>query len=295
MKAGVIGLGAMGGPMAKNLHRAGFLAAVWNRTRATAEALAAETGVAVVDTPAQLASCVDLILTSVSRDQDLKAVITALLPGARADTVVVDTSTISAEAAREMAARLAEQGGWFLDAPISGGVEGAKSGRLAMMVGGNPSVLERVRAPLSSVAATIAYMGPSGCGQATKAVNQIMAAGISQAVTEALALGEALGLDMDKVIEIVSQGAAGNWFLDHRGKTMVAGRYVPGFKLALHHKDLEICRALAGDGKLPIVDLTLADYQYLMAEGLGDADISALYLLKRRLLGLGDGWRSGSG
>ncbi len=284
----MIGLGAMGAPMALNLYRAGFLTAVWNRTRAAAESLAAETGVAIADTPADLARGVELIVISVSRDADLEAVIAALLPGVRAGTVVVDTSTVGAQTARSLAGRLAEQGGHLLDAPVSGGVEGAKGGRLAMMVGGDPSVLERVRAPLSALAATIAYMGSSGSGQATKAVNQIMAAGIAQAVTEALALGEALGLDMDKVIDVVSQGAAANWFLDHRGRSMVAGRFVPGFKLALHHKDLEICRGLAGGGRLPVVDLTLADYERLMSEGLGDADISALYRLKRRLLGLPD-------
>jgi 3-hydroxyisobutyrate dehydrogenase len=286
MKTGVIGLGAMGAPMARNLHRAGFLAAVWNRTRAKADALAAETGVAVADSPAGLAHEVDLVVTSVSRDADLEAVIAALLPGVQAGTVVVDTSTVGAETARAMAGRLAERGGQFLDAPVSGGVEGARSGRLAMMVGGDPAVLERVRPPLSTLAASITYMGPNGSGQATKAVNQVMAAGIAQAVTEALALGEALGLDMDKVIEVVSQGAAANWFLSHRGRSMVEGKFQPGFKLALHRKDLVICRALAGSGRLPVVELTLADYERLIGEGLGDEDISVLYRHKRRLLGL---------
>jgi 3-hydroxyisobutyrate dehydrogenase len=126
------------------------------------------------------------------------------------------------------------------------------------------------------------HIGPTGSGQATKAVNQIMAAGINQAVTEALAFGEAMGLNMDKVIEVVGSGAAANWFLSHRGRTMLAGSFAPGFKVALHHKDLLICRAMAATRgmSLPIVEMTLDNYQRLMEAGHGEEDISALYRLK---------------
>jgi len=129
----------------------------------------------------------------------------------------------------------------------------------------------------------IIHMGPIGAGQATKAVNQVMAAGINQAVTAALAFGQAQGLPMAQVVNVVSGGAAGNWFLAHRGKTMLEGIYEPGFKLALHHKDLQICQAMAERQGLSIdfLDQTLTDYQQLMAEGYGDEDISALYRLKR--------------
>lgn len=287
MKVGVIGLGAMGAPMAMNLHRAGLLRAVWNRTGSRAHALSRETGVAIAESPAELAAGVDLVLTSVSRDADLDEVINALLPGIRPGGVVADTSTVSADTARTMAAALKPKGAAFLDCPVSGGVEGARNGRLAMMVGGEEPVLELIRPALATLAATIVHMGPSGSGQATKAVNQIMAAGINQAVTEALAFGESMGLDLAKVIDVVSQGAAANWYLSHRGKTMVAGRFAPGFKVALHHKDLAICRAMSGGLPLPIVDLTLENYQRLIDRGHGAEDISALYRIKREQLGAG--------
>lgn len=287
MKVGVIGLGAMGAPMAMNLHRAGLLRAVWNRTPSRAQALARETGVAIAESPAELAAGVDLVLTSVSRDADLQEVIDALLAGVRRGGAVADTSTVSADTARAMAAALKPKGAEFLDCPVSGGVEGARNGRLAMMVGGEETVLENIRPALATLAATIVYMGPSGSGQATKAVNQIMAAGINQAVTEALAFGESMGLDLTKVIDVVSQGAAANWYLSHRGKTMVAERFDPGFKVALHHKDLAICRAMSGGRPLPIVDLTLENYQRLIDRGYGAEDISALYRIKLEQLGAG--------
>ncbi len=287
MKVGVIGLGAMGAPMAMNLRRAGLLRAIWNRTRSRAQALSRETGVAIAESPAELAAGVDLVLTSVSRDADLEEVINALLPGVRSGGAVADTSTVSADTARAMAAALKPKGAAFLDCPVSGGVEGARNGHLAMMVGGEEPVLELIRPVLATLAATIVYMGPSGSGQATKAVNQIMAAGINQAVTEALAFGESMGLDLTKVIDVVSQGAAANWYLSHRAKTMVAGRFAPGFKVALHHKDLAICRAMGGGRPLPIVDLTLENYQRLIDRGYGAEDISALYRIKHEQLGAG--------
>ena len=146
--------------------------------------------------------------------------------------------------------------------------------------------MESARDTLAAIAKNIVHMGPTGSGQATKAVNQIMAAGINQAVTEALAFGQANGLNMDKVIDVVATGAAGNWFLDHRGKTMVQGRFEPGFKLALHHKDLSICQAMGREldteQAWPMIEMTLIHYQKLMEQGYGEEDISALYRLKRR-------------
>ena len=284
LRTGVIGLGAMGGAMAANLARAGSLAAVWNRTTAKAEDLAATLHVPVADDPADLARRVDLIITSVSRDADLQEVVDAMTPGLGEGRVLLDTSTVAAATARRVYGQLATLGADFLDAPVSGGVEGARAGTLVMMVGGDRQVLRRVGASLSAVARRVIYMGPVGSGQATKAVNQIMAAGINQAVCEALAFGEAQGLPMDRVIDVVSQGAAGNWLVEHRGKTMAAGEYSPGFRVDLAHKDLEICQAMAGqaDGlALPLTDQTVKDYARLIAEGFGGEDISALYRLKR--------------
>ncbi len=289
LRVGFIGLGAMGMGMARNLHAQGWLSIVWNRSRERAASLARELGIAVADEPAGVAGAADCIVTSVSRDADLAAVVAALLPGIMPGAVVCDTSTVGAETARSLSRRLAERGAHFLDCPVSGGVEGARTGRLAMMVGGEAEVLARVRAPLASMAAAIVHMGPAGSGQATKAVNQIMAAGIAEAVTEALAFGEAMGLSMDKAIEVVSQGAAANWFLSHRGPSMLKGQFAPGFRVSLHHKDLAICRDMAagaGGMALPVVEMTLSDYGRLMAEGYGDEDISALFRIKRANPGL---------
>lgn len=284
-RAAFLGLGGMGAPMALNIDRAGLLAAVWNRSPDRAAGLAVSAGTLKAASPAEAAAAAGCVITCVSRDADLMEVVEAALPGLRAGSVVVDCSTVDARTARELAARLEAHGCAFLDCPVSGGVEGARKGTLAMMVGGEAAALEQVRPVLETMAAKIVHMGGSGAGQATKAVNQIMCAGIAQAVTEALAFGEAMGLDMGRVIDVVSTGAAGNWFLDQRGRSMVEGRFDPGFRLALHHKDLGICRTMAGQATgapLPTVEMTLAHYQELMQAGFGDEDISALFRLKRR-------------
>jgi 3-hydroxyisobutyrate dehydrogenase len=196
---------------------------------------------------------------------------------------------VSLDTARAAAARVQGSGAGFLDAPVSGGVEGARRGTLAMMVGGSAALLDRVRPLLSCMAARIEHMGPVGSGQATKAVNQIMAAGINQAVSEALAFAEAHHLPMNKVIDIVSSGAAGNWFLEHRGQSMAEGHFSAGFKVALHHKDLEICQRMAATlgVALPVVEMTLIHYRRLMQAGYSDEDISALFREKRALFARG--------
>ena len=284
MKTGIIGLGAMGFPIAMHLHQAGHLACAWNRTHATAEALAAHCGnLEIAVSPAALAARCELILISVSADADLRQVIEAMLPTLTPGTIIVDTSTVSAATAHDVARQVAAQGAQFLDAPVSGGVEGAKNAALVMMVGGDAAALEKARATLHAIAQRIVHMGPSGSGQAAKAVNQIMAAGINQAVTEALAFAQAMQLPLDKVIEVVSGGAAGNWFLSHRGATMIRDSYPPGFKVALHHKDLAICKHMADEANLPlpITEMTLMHYKNLMEAGYGAEDISALFRLKK--------------
>ena len=280
MKTGIIGLGAMGLGMARNLAKAGFLTAVYNRTAEKT----AEFKVAVFDSPEALAADVDLVLMCVSADQDVLSVVEAIALTVKPGTLVVDMSTVSSETAQKAAAILAEKQVAFLDAPVSGGVEGAKNGTLAMMVGGDVEALEKARPVLEALAARIIYMGATGSGQATKAVNQIMGAGINQAVTEALAFAQAQGLALDKVIDVISGGASGNWFLQHRGATMTQGTFAPGFKLALHHKDLKICQSMAAQTgfSTPITDMTVSHYAQLMAEGYGDEDISALYRLKKQ-------------
>lgn len=285
MRAAFLGLGAMGAPMAHNLHRAGHLVAAWNRSRRRLDAFLRQHPVHAADTPAELAAQARVIFTCVSADADLLEVIEQLSPALRGDSVVIDCSTVSAATALQANRRVGEHGAAFLDAPVSGGVEGARNATLAMMVGGDAAVLETVRPLLESVAARIAHMGPVGSGQATKAVNQIMAAGINQAVSEALAFARAQQLPLDKVIEVVGSGAAGNWFLSHRGASMVQGSFEPGFKVALHHKDLLICQQMAEQFgvSLPVIEMTLIHYRRLMEAGFGDEDISALFRTKSAL------------
>jgi 3-hydroxyisobutyrate dehydrogenase len=280
MKAGMIGLGAMGLGMARNLAKAGYLTAVYNRTTAKT----AEFKVPAFDLPEVLAAEVDIVLICVSADQDVLDIVEAITKTIKPGSIVVDMSTISSETAKKAAVCLAEKRVAFLDAPVSGGVEGAKNGTLAMMVGGDADALGKARPVLEAMTRRIIHMGKTGSGQATKAVNQVMCAGINQAVTEALAFGEAQGLAMDKVIDVISGGASGNWFLQHRGVTMTQGTFAPGFKLALHHKDLKICQTIAAQTgvSIPLADMTVTNYEELMAEGYGDEDISALYRMKKQ-------------
>ncbi len=283
MKTGFIGLGAMGQSMARNLAKHDLLGMLWNRSREKADTLAGELGCVVAANPAEVARNCEVVVLCVSADADVKAVIAALEPGLDAGKVVVDCSTISAETARQSAHRLYERGVDFLDAPVSGGTEGARLGTLSIMVGGEIHAFERVLPVLKAMGQRIVHLGPVGAGQSAKAVNQVMAAGINQAVTEAMAFATALGLPVEKLIEVIGSGAAGNWFINHRGLSMVEGRYPPGFKLALHHKDLKICQEMARHlgAELPLASDTLKDYETLMADGHGDEDISALYRLKR--------------
>jgi 3-hydroxyisobutyrate dehydrogenase len=285
MKTGMIGLGAMGIGMAGNIARAGYLTGVYNRTAAKAQNVAEKLNVIAFAQPEALAENVDLVLICVSADQDVLAMVEAIALTIKPGTIVVDMSTVSSDTAKQAAAILADKHAVFLDAPVSGGMEGAKNGTLAMMAGGDADALEQVRPVLETMTRCIMHMGPTGSGQATKAVNQIMGAGINQAVTEALAFAQAQGLPMDKVIEVISGGASGNWFLQHRGATMTQGIFAPGFKLALHHKDLLICQSMAeqSGASTTLIDMTIADYERLMAEGYGDEDISALYRIKERI------------
>lgn len=284
MKVGVIGLGAMGLCMAKNIANASLLSAVYNRTAAKADKLAEKLGISAYSSPQRLAEQVDIILICVSADEDVLQIVNAVAETIKPLSIIVDSSTVSSDTAKKAAAILSKKQVSFLDAPVSGGVEGAKNGTLAMMVGGEEDVLDKARPVLETICSRIIHMGKTGSGQSTKAVNQIMAAGINQAVTEALAFGQADGLTMEKVIEVISGGAAGNWFLQHRGLSMTKGFFEPGFKLALHSKDLKICQMMAQQNGVHsyLVEKTLIDYEKLMEQGFGEEDISALYRLKQK-------------
>lgn len=285
MQAGFIGLGAMGYAMARNLHKAGLLAAVYNRTQAKAEAIARETGCEAAVSITELATLCDALVLCVTADADVLAVVDALAPALKKGSLVLDCSTVSAATAREAAARLGKHGIDFLDCPVSGGTEGAKNGTLAIMCGGNEAAFDRAEPLLKAMGKRWVLMGPAGSGQATKAVNQIAVAGIAQAVTEALAFAEAEDLPLDKVIEVVGSGAAGAWFLTHRGPTMVRQQFPLGFKVSLHDKDLKIVQDMAAvrGVQLPVVEMTRVHYRRLMEQGHDGEDISALFRLKHAL------------
>ncbi|MCG8433039.1 MAG: NAD(P)-dependent oxidoreductase [Gammaproteobacteria bacterium] len=282
MKAGFIGLGAMGEPMARNLHQAGLLTAVWNRTAAKSDAFAGTTGCTAVDSIGGMAKHCDIVIICVSADADVLAVVAELAGALNTGSIVIDCSTVAAKTAREAADLLAKSDIAFLDCPVSGGTEGAQHGTLSIMVGGEPETVEKARPVLEAIGRQIVHIGPVGAGQATKAVNQIVVAGVNQAVSEALAFAAAEKLPLEKVIEAVNGGAAGSWFLKNRGPNMMRNEFPLGFKIALHKKDLEICKAMAGahDVQLPVVEMTLVHYQRLIETGFGDEDVSALFRLK---------------
>jgi len=283
LKAGFVGLGAMGYAMAGHLHRAGVLSAVSNRTAAKAQAFAKEHAGVVAGSPRELAEQCNVIVLCVSADADVLAVTKEIAASAKPGTVVIDHSTVSSATAKKASDVLHAAKCEFLDAPVSGGVEGAKNGKLSVMVGGDAKTLERVRPIIDAYAARISHMGAVGAGQNTKAVNQVLVAGIAQGVCEGLALGEALGLDAETLLPTLMGGAANCWFLEKRGATMLKNQFSVGFKLALLHKDLSIVNELAksvGTDR-SVIEKSLMDYAKLMKDHHGDEDISALIRLKR--------------
>jgi 3-hydroxyisobutyrate dehydrogenase len=285
LRVGFSGLGAMGVPMAKNLHKATLLAAVWNRTGAKATALAEELGCIAPPTLAEFARNLDVVVVCVSADADVRAVIDGLAPGLAPGALVIDCSTVSADTARWAEQFLAARGVAFLDAPVSGGVEGAQKGTLAIMTGGEPAAFEKARPVLQAMGKTIEHFGPAGSGQATKATNQIMVAGIIRAVAEAMAFAGAHGLPLEKVVSTLGAGAGSSWYFANRAPNMVRGAYPAGFRVKLHAKDLGICRDMAArfGVQLPVVDAMLEEYRELVAQGHGDEDISATHRLKQAL------------
>jgi len=283
IRAGFIGLGNMGQHMAGHLKHAGLLAAVSNRSAQKAQAFAQQHEVQS-GTPADVARTCNVIALCVSADADVLDVMREIAAHAKPGTIVIDHSTVSSETAKQAHAMMRKAGGDFLDAPVSGGVEGAKNGKLSIMVGGDADTLARSRPVLEAYGARIGHMGPTGAGQNTKAVNQVLVAGIAQAACEGLALGEALGLDPAVLLPTLLSGAAGCWFLEKRGATMLRNEFSGGFKLSLLHKDLKIVRELAraAGTDTSVIDKSLEDYAALMADGHGEEEISALIRRKRK-------------
>jgi 3-hydroxyisobutyrate dehydrogenase len=285
MRTGFVGLGAMGMNMARNLHRAGLLTAVWNRSSEKARALASELKVNAPATLAELGAQCDAVVSCVSADADVLQVAQELAPSFNSGSLMLDCSTIGAETARQAAQLLAERAIEFLDCPVSGGVEGARDGTLAIMVGGDPAAFERAMPILKAMGRTIALFGPTGSGQAAKATNQIMCAGIIEAVAEAMAFAKAQGLPLEKLIDTLGKGAGSSWYFVHRAPNMAHGAYPAGFRVRLHAKDLGICHDMAArfGVALPVVERMLREYGELMARGYGEEDISATYRLKAEL------------
>jgi 3-hydroxyisobutyrate dehydrogenase len=282
---GFIGLGAMGVGMARNLAKQQLLAGLWNRTAAKAESLAKETDSRAVTVPGELTSFCDVIVMCVSADQDVLGVIDALAPSIKPDSIVIDCSTVGADTARSAAHRLRERGAWFLDAPVSGGVEGARDATLAIMVGGEAVAFERAKPVLQALGRAVTHFGASGAGQAAKATNQIMVAGVIQAVAEAMAFARAEDLPLDRLIDTLGKGAGSSWYFVNRAPNILRDNYPPGFRVKLHDKDLKICRAMAARHgvQLPLIEMTLVHYRRLIEQGHGDEDISTLYRLKDAL------------
>ena len=283
-KAAFIGLGNMGGPMAGHLSKADVEVTVYNRTAKKAEAWVAEYGGAMAATPAKAAQGADIVLTCVGNDDDLRAVILGddgALAGMGEGALIIDHTTASAIAAREIAERAAEKGVGFLDAPVSGGQEGARNGALTVMVGGEEADFAKGEPVMRSYAKAVILMGPVGSGQLTKMVNQICCSCAIQALAEGMNFAVKAGLDAHQVVDVISKGAAQSWQMENRGKTMVDGTFDFGFAVDWMRKDLDICldEARANGGQLPLTALIETFYARLQVRGEGRLDNSAPYRL----------------
>jgi 3-hydroxyisobutyrate dehydrogenase len=281
-KAAFIGLGVMGYPMAGHLARAGHDVTVFNRTRARAERWTGEHRGAVASTPAQAAAGADIVFACVGRDEDLRDVTLGeggAFAAMKTGSVFVDHTTASATIARELSAAAAERGFGFVDAPVSGGEQGAKDGRLTVMCGGDNADFEKAEPAIAAYARQCRLMGPSGSGQLTKMVNQICIAGLVEALSEGLSFARASGLDPFAVIEVISKGAAQSWQMENRHKTMLEGRYDHGFAVEWMRKDLAICFAESArnGAALPVTKMVDAYYSEVEAMGGRRWDTSSLF------------------
>jgi len=280
MKVGVVGLGTMGAPMARHLITAGHDVTVWNRTRHREEPLAA-LGASRAETAAAAAEGADAVLTCVSDDPDLEAVVfgpagvAATLP---AGSVLVDCSTASPSLARDLAERLAVDGRLFADAPVSGGSEGAEKGTLTVFLGGSDEAVALALPVVQTFGARITHLGPAGSGQAAKAVNQVVLAGVYAGVAEGVVLAERFGLPTDALLAALGAGAADSWVLRNRAANMVSGSYPLGFRTSLHLKDVRIAlrEATTMDLQLDVAQLVAGIEDELVGAGFGDEDVSNL-------------------
>jgi len=281
-KVAFLGLGVMGYPMAAHLsHKGGHEVTVYNRTRARAEQWAGEHGGRVAATPAEAARGQAFVFSCVGNDDDLRQItlgkegaFAAMEPGA----IYIDNTTASAAVARELHAAAAARSAGFLDAPVSGGQAGAQNGVLTVMVGGDEADFARARPVIDAYARMVGLMGPAGAGQLTKMVNQICIAGLLQGLAEGLHFAKRARLDVDKVVEVISKGAAGSWQMENRHKTMNAGAYEFGFAVDWMRKDLGICldEADRNGARLPLTALVDQFYKDVQSMGGSRWDTSSL-------------------
>jgi 3-hydroxyisobutyrate dehydrogenase len=269
-KVAFLGLGVMGYPMAGHLlKKGGHEVTVYNRNAAKAAQWTKEYGGKSAATPKAAAEGAEYVMVCVGNDDDVRSVVlgdSGALAGMKSGATLVDHTTASAILARELHAKAKEKGVGFIDAPVSGGQAGAENGVLTVMCGGDPAVFERARPVIDAYARMVGLMGPAGSGQLTKMVNQICIAGLVQGLAEGIHFGKKAGLDIVKVIEVISKGAAGSWQMENRHKTMDAGKYDFGFAVDWMRKDLDIVltEARANGARLPVtalVDQFYADVQ----------------------------------
>ena len=289
-KVGFIGLGIMGQGMCRNLLNAGYDLVVWNRTRSKAEALARK-GAQLAETPLALAASIETIITCVSDTPDVEAVVLGeqgIIHGMREGSLLVDCSTISPSRTREIAAQLQQKDAQMLDAPLSGGSEGAAKGTLSIMVGGEAEQFRRALPVLQTMGTTITHVGPIGSGQMAKLVNQILVVGSMQAMAEALLFAQAGGLDLEKTLEAVSGGAAGSWTLSNRGPQVIRRDWRPGFTIDLQQKDLRLVLDAADELCVPVLSCGIAFHLYrtLQKAGCGREGNHALVKALETLSGI---------
>ncbi|HEY3228137.1 MAG TPA: NAD(P)-dependent oxidoreductase [Roseiflexaceae bacterium] len=288
-RVGFIGLGIMGRGMARNLLKAGFELRVWNRTASRMDELAAE-GASATTNPAGLAAQSDIIIICVSDTPDVEAVIqgeNGVIQGAQAGALVIDMSTISPQATQAIAAKLAERSVQMLDAPVSGGSEGAARGTLSIMIGGEAAQVERAMPVFQAMGKTITHVGGTGAGQTVKLVNQILVVGNMLAAAEALLFAQAGGVDLQKALAAVVGGAAGSWMLSNRGPQVLARDWRPGFTIDLQQKDIRLVLSAADElgAPLPGTALIFQLYRTLQAQGLGAEGNHALVKALEHLAG----------
>ena len=285
-RAAFIGLGVMGFPMAGHLVRAGHEVAVYNRTRGKAQAWVRKFGGRLADTPAEASRDAEFVFACVGDDDDLRSVTLGELgafAGMRQGAIFVDHTTASAQVARAIADLAHDQGVGFLDAPVSGGQAGAENGQLAIMVGGDPAHFARAEDVMWAYAKAITLVGPVGSGQLTKMVNQICLLGLTQALAEGLTFAASAGLDSEKVLGVISKGAAQSWMMDNRSQTMLADKFDFGFAVDWMRKDMAIAldEARRNGASMPVtalVDQLLSNVQRI---GGGRWDYTSLIKLLR--------------